>query len=128
MLVVCVSSLVLRFLACTLSLCLHIAPAVSFAGSFNVATTVGWSVTVSGVSFGAVDATPSSRLGLSSCVTSSWASSTSVVCLPTGGQGVAHDGGMTVAAIVGTRTKAFSFDGSVSLPCSSGKSYSLSLL
>ena len=87
------------------------APVVSFVDSSNVATTVGWSVTVSGVSFGALDATPSSRLGLSSCMTSSWASATSVVCLPSGGQGVAHDNGMTVAAIVGTRTKTFSYDG-----------------
>ena len=85
---------------------------VSFVESFNVATTVGWSVTVSGVSFGAVDATPSSRLGVSSCTTLAWASSTSVVCLPSGGQGVAHDVVMTVAAIVGTRTKTFSYDGS----------------
>ena len=84
---------------------------VSFVDSFNVATTVGWSVTVSGVSFGALDATPSSRLGLSSCGTSSWASSTSVVCLPIGGQGVAHDIYMTVAATVGTQAKTFSYDG-----------------
>ena len=92
-------------------LCFRVAPVVSFVDSFNVATTVGWSVTVSGVSFGALDATHGNRLGLSSCLTSSWASATSVVCLPSGGQGVAHDNGMTVAAIVGTRTKTFSYDG-----------------
>ena len=91
---------------------LLLAPVVSFADAFNAVVTVGWSVTVSGVSFGALDATASSRLGLSSCLTSAWASSTSVVCLPSGGQGVEHDGGMTVAAIVGTRTKTFSYDGS----------------
>ena len=91
------------------------APVVSFVDSFNVATTIGWSVTVSGVSFGVLDATPSSRLGLSSCVTLSWASATSVMCLPSGGQGVAYDGGMTVAAIVGTQTKTFSYDGSIAV-------------
>jgi hypothetical protein len=68
------------------------------------------------MSFGTLDATPSSRLGLSICLTSSWVSFTSVACLPSGGQGAAHDGGMTVAAIVGTRTQVFSYDGSMRLP------------
>ena len=90
---------------------LSLAPIVSFADAFNAVVTVGWSVEVSGLSFGALAATPSSRLGLSSCLTSTWASSTSVVCFPSGGQGVGHDGGVTVTAIVGTRTKTFSYDG-----------------
>ena len=89
---------------------------VSYAGAFNSATSVGWSVTVSGMSFGTLDATPSSRLGLSSCLTSSWVSFTSVACLPSGGEGAAHDGGMTVAAIAGTRTQVFSYDGSMRAP------------
>ena len=84
---------------------------VSFADAFNAVVTVGWSVTVSGVSFWVLDATPSSRLGLSSCLTSTWASLTSMLCLPSGGQGVEHGVGVTVAAIVGTRTKTFSYDG-----------------
>ncbi len=89
---------------------------MSFVDSFNVATTVGMSVTVSGASFGAPDTTPSSRLGLSSCGTSSWASSTSVICLPTGGQGAAHDIYMTVAATFDTQTKTFSYDGANAQP------------
>ena len=89
------------------------APLVSYAGACNAAASVGWSVTVSGMSFGTLNVTPSSRVGFSSCLTSSWVSSTSAACQPSGGQGVAHDGDMTVAAIVGTRTKMFSYDGSI---------------
>ena len=91
----------------------YTAPAVSFVGSANVATTIGWSVTVSGVSFGALDTTPSSRVGLSSCVTASWASATSVVCLPAGGQGVSHDAILTSVAVAGTQTRVFSYDGAL---------------
>ena len=89
------------------------APIVSFIDSANAVHTVGWSVTVSGVSFGARDATPSSRLGLSSCATVSWASSTTTVCLPSGGHGPGLDSLMTVAGIVGTGPMVFTYDGAV---------------
>ena len=95
----------------------YAAPAVSFVGSANVVTTIGWSVTVSGVSFGALDTTPSSRVGLSSCVTASWASATSVVCLPAGGQGVTHDAVLTSVAVAGTQTTVFSYDGAYLACC-----------
>ena len=85
---------------------------MSFANLANAVDTVGWSVTVSGVSFGTVDATPSSRLGLSSCLTSSWASATSVVCFPSGGEGPVMDSVLTAVGVAGTRTRRFSYDGS----------------
>ena len=85
---------------------------MSFTNAANAADTVGWSVTVSGVSFGTVDATPSSRFGLSSCVTSAWVSATSVACLPNGGQGPAFGSVLTAVGVAGTRTRRFSYDGS----------------
>lgn len=87
------------------------APVVSFADRTNAVATIGWSVTVSGVSFGTLDATPSSRVGLSSCQTVAWASATSVVCMPSGGQGVGHDVVVSVCSVAGTTTRIFSFDG-----------------
>jgi hypothetical protein len=88
------------------------APTVSFVDSFNAGMTTGWSVTVSGLNFGAsLDTTPTSRLGLSDCGTTSWASQTSVVCHLTRGDGVEHTGTITAVSVVGTRTSTFSYDG-----------------
>ena len=88
------------------------APTVSFVDSFNAGMTTGWSVTVSGMNFGAsLDTTPTSRLGLSDCGTTSWASQTSVVCFLTRGDGVEHTGTITAVSVVGTRTSTFSYDG-----------------
>jgi hypothetical protein len=84
---------------------------VSFESELNGASTAGWSVTVSGISFGGLDATPTSTIGLSHCLTAAWASSTSVVCQHASGDGVAKVGMATVSAIVGTRTATFSYDG-----------------
>ena len=68
-------------------------------------------MTVSGISFGGLDATPTSTNGLSHYLTAAWASSTSVVCQHASGDGVAKVGMATVSAIVGTRTATFSYDG-----------------
>ena len=87
------------------------APVVSFADASNAASSASTVVTVSGVSFGGRDATSSARLGLSSCGTAAWASTTSVECIVVAGQGVGHAASVTVLGIVGTRTKVFSYDG-----------------
>jgi len=91
---------------------LFAAPTVSFVDSFNAGMTAGWSVTVSGVSFGAsLDTTPTSRLGLSDCGTAAWVSVTSVACFLTRGDGVVHQATVTAVGVVGTRTSTFSYDG-----------------
>ena len=77
----------------------------------NGASTAGWSVTVSGLSFGGLDATPTSMIGLSHCLTATWASSTSLVCKLASGDGVLKVGTATVSGIAGTRTATFSYDG-----------------
>ena len=76
----------------------------------NIAVTAGW-VTVSGLDFGFVDATPTGGLGLTSCVTSTWASMTSTVCRAAPGTAPLSDVLVTTATIVGTQTSAFSYDG-----------------
>ena len=87
------------------------APVVSFVAEANSAVTSGYSVTVSGLNFGVDTTTPTSTIGLSSCATASWASTSSVVCMLSMGEGVKHEHLMTVAGVVGTRTATFSYDG-----------------
>ncbi len=87
------------------------APVVSFKSELNGASTAGWSVTVSGLNFGGLDATPTSTIGLSHCRTATWASSTSLVCKLASGDGVLVVGTATVSGIAGTRTATFSYDG-----------------
>ena len=87
------------------------APVVSFVAEANSAMSAGYSVTVSGVSFGADAVTPTATFGTTGCRTSAWASTTSVVCLPHAGESVAVDVHMTAHGVVGTRTAAFSYDG-----------------
>lgn len=92
------------------------APVVSFVSESNAVTSAGWSLTLSGLGFGSFDATPSWRLGSTSCVTAAWASSTSTVCLLAPGEGEAKDAVATVAAVAGTRIRSFSYDGAVTSP------------
>ena len=84
---------------------------MSFVAELNAVATAGWSVTVSGVSFGSLNITPSDRVSLSSCMTLSWASASSVVCKIPPGDGPEKDLQVTVEGIVGTKTKIFSYDG-----------------
>ena len=84
---------------------------MSFIAELNAVATAGWSVTVSGMSFGSLDVTPSNRVSLTSCLTASWASTSSVVCMLAPGDGPEKDLQVTLEGIVGTRTKIFSYDG-----------------
>ena len=83
---------------------------VSFVAP-NAAITAGLSVTMAGLSFGALDVTPSTAIGLTSCETAAWASSTSVRCLVAAGAGPSILTSVTVESVVGTRIAGFSFDG-----------------
>ena len=87
------------------------APVVSFSSEANAAVTAGYSVTVTGLNFGVGTTTPTATVGLSSCATAAWASTSSVVCLLACGEGVGHELRVTVADVVGTRTAGFSYDG-----------------
>ena len=87
------------------------APVVSFVSEMNGASTAGWSLTMSGLGIGRLDATPTSMIGISHCLTATWASSTSLVCSHGSGDGVLKVGTASVSGIVGTRTAIFSYDG-----------------
>ena len=84
---------------------------MSFVLELNGVSSGGYSVTISGLNFGSLDATPSMRFETTQCATSSWASSSSVRCLLAAGAGAMRDIDMTVAGVVGTRTSIFSYDG-----------------
>ena len=66
---------------------------------------------MSGLGFGGLDSTPTSMIGISHCLTATWASSTSLVCSHGSGDGVLNVGTASVSGIVGTRTATFSYDG-----------------
>ena len=87
------------------------APVVSFVLEANSVVTSGYSVTVSGMNFAASTTTPTSTIGLSSCATTAWASTSSVVCMLGTGEGVSHELRVTVSGVVGSRTATFSYDG-----------------
>ena len=84
---------------------------MSFSSEANAAVSAGYSVTVSGLNLGVLKTTPTLTVGQSSCATATWASTSSVVCMLDGGEGVGHDLRVTVAGVVGSRTSGFSFDG-----------------
>jgi hypothetical protein len=90
---------------------------VSFVDQMNQASTAGWSVTVSGLGFGSLEATPTATVGASHCMTAAWASSTSAVCFVSPGEGVGKYGFATVSGVVGTRSRAFSYDGARGARC-----------
>ena len=92
-------------------ICRMPAPAVSFAALLNGAVTAGHSVTVSGLSFAISGTTPTASIGASGCLTTTWASTTSMVCMLPGGEGVGHEIRVTAAGVVGSRTSTFSYDG-----------------
>jgi len=94
----------------TLLVCVAV-PVVSFSSEANAALSAGYSVTVSGLNLGVLTTTPTSTVGRSGCATTTWASTSSVVCMLGGGEGVGHDLRVTVAGVVGSRTSGFSFDG-----------------
>ena len=87
------------------------APVVSFVLEANSVVTSGYSVTVSGMNFAASTTTPTSTIGLSSCATTTWASTSSVVCMLGTGEGISHELRVTVAGVVGSNSASFSYDG-----------------
>ena len=74
-------------------------------------TTSMFSVTVSGLAFSSQDMTPSSRVGTTSCQTATWASGTSAVCHISIGDEPDLAVQATVAALAGTQSAAFTYDG-----------------
>jgi hypothetical protein len=89
------------------------APAVTFISKFNAPTSGGASLTVSGVNLGNSDYSVSVNIAGTSCLTSSWKSDSSVVCLSASGTGPQKSSYVTVAQIVGTALETFTYDSPV---------------
>ena len=77
----------------------------------NAPFTGGASLTVLGLSFGDFDYTATSMVGSPTCATSSWTSSTSVMCMAAAGSDDPSSAEVTVASVVGTILSSFTFDG-----------------
>ena len=94
------------------------APVVTHTDMSNGPTTGGASLTLSGVNFGESDLTPTLHIMVTVCDTTSWSSSTGLVCENAGGSGV---GGflsvrVTSAVLEGTDSGLFTYD-CVNLGC-----------
>ena len=89
-------------------------PVLSSRVPLNVATSRSAAVTVSGLSFGAADATVSVSYAAFACATTAWLSTTTVACGTS--SDVAHSmgtGAVTVVAVAGTANAALTFDAPV---------------
>jgi hypothetical protein len=78
----------------------------------NVGVTGGGTITIGGLGFGGLVATPSASLGVGDmCGSTTWTSATTVACGPAAYGGSAVRAAVSVSAVVGT-LMMFSFDGS----------------
>jgi len=86
------------------------APALTAALPYNVASMTA-SVTLTGIDFAPADASVTALIAIADCSTSSWTTQTSVACIGIRGVGTTGTSGLSVAAVVGTSSVTFSFDG-----------------
>ena len=86
---------------------------VASAASANAVPSGGGSITISGLSFGTDDRTPTASLTASdACGSSTWTSATTVVCAAQAYDGLAAlRTAVSVSAVPGTVIGQFSFDG-----------------
>lgn len=89
------------------------APVVSHTDQINSPASGGSSVLLSGVNFGESDLTATAHILVTVCETTSWSSSTGLVCESAGGSGVGtllsvH---VTASSLVGTDTDVLTYDG-----------------
>jgi hypothetical protein len=86
------------------------APAVTATSVFNAVTTGATTVLISGVNLGPVDYSPTARVGVSLCLTTSWNSDTTMSCSVSPGSGGTHSIDVEVAQLMGTMQGMFSYD------------------
>ena len=80
----------------------------------NAAPSGGGTVTIGGLSFGAVGATATASLTAADvCGSSAWTSATTVACAPQAYGGSAVVTTITISAVLGTLAGRFSFDGAM---------------
>jgi hypothetical protein len=66
------------------------APAITdrLGSNRNVVLSQGSFLSIAGLNFGSYDATPTGRLGSTTCLSTSWSTTTSLRCAPMGGSGL----------------------------------------
>ena len=77
----------------------------------NAATSAKLSVTVTGLSFGDTDFSPTTMFNQQSCSCLSWIATTTVSCLLQSDAGADASVVVTVGAVAGTAASKFTFDG-----------------
>jgi hypothetical protein len=85
-------------------------PVQSFVNRFNMPTTNGLSLTVTGTNFASIDATPTLTVGKTMCGTTSWTSSSSMICKASYGSAKEVDINAVLQTLEGTGRALFSFD------------------
>ncbi len=82
----------------------------------NAAPSGSGTVSISGLSFGVVDPTPTAALtAADACGSSAWTSATTVACAPQGYGGTLVRTAVSVSGVAGTLTGQLSFDGAIRL-------------
>jgi hypothetical protein len=86
------------------------APLISYTNLYNTPTTAGGQITVEGVNFGSSDYTPTIRVESTMCGTTSWSTSSSVVCVASYGSGISRNVAISLSSVMGTALGLFSYD------------------
>ena len=84
---------------------------MTFVRVANGPTTGGSTLTVSGTNFALIDTSPSMSIGVTQCTTSSWTSTTSIMCRLTAGAGRLANATVSVSSQPSTLPSSFTFDG-----------------
>ena len=89
-----------------------LAPAISFTLARNGMVSGGTSVTIGGCNFGRSNLSPTVRVMVSACGTSSWISNSGITCglYVGGGVGTLQSVRITSESLVGSLSDAFTYD------------------
>ena len=86
------------------------APALTFARDANGPATGGSTLTLSGTNFAPIDTSPSMSIGATQCTTSSWISTTSIMCNLPAGAGRSANATLSVSSQIGALPSWFTYD------------------
>ncbi len=96
------------------------APALTFVRDANGPAGGGSTLTLSGMNFALFDASPSISIGATQCTTSSWISTTSIMCRLPAGASAQTVVTVSMAFLTGTLPNGVTYDGRLLFVCSVG--------
>ena len=88
---------------------------MTFVRDANGPTTGGSTLTLSGTNFAPTGTSPTTSIGATQCTTSSWISTTSVLCLLPAGTGRSANVTSRLASQIGALPNSFTYDGTDTL-------------